>query len=197
MMRPRSKYAWVESTLTSPSQLRRVRLYVHDYVDRSGYLLIQCLFETRGYLVCGGNVQVRINKYMQVEEDLPPEPPHVHAVAESDLRPECQVVEARRVHGDQARPGQQQRQQRGQLAVRDDRDAAHHPAMEAGQEVGVDMVTIVGMENGGATGMEDVSTLVLLPILADAAIVPVIAGGGFADGRGLAAALALSDVTSQ
>ncbi len=59
------------------------------------------------------------------------------------------------------------------------------------QEVGVDMTTIVGMENGGATGMEDVSTLVLLPILVDAAKVPVIGGGGFADGRGLVAALAL------
>jgi nitronate monooxygenase len=60
-----------------------------------------------------------------------------------------------------------------------------------GQEIGADMVTIVGMENGGATGMEDVSTLVLLPILVDATRMPVLAGGGFADGRGLAAALAL------
>ncbi|MDD5093593.1 MAG: nitronate monooxygenase [Dehalococcoidia bacterium] len=60
-----------------------------------------------------------------------------------------------------------------------------------GQESGADMIAIVGTENGGATGPEDVSTLVLLPILADAAKVPVIAGGGFADGRGLVAALAL------
>ncbi len=60
-----------------------------------------------------------------------------------------------------------------------------------GQEIGADMVAIVGMENGGATGMEDVGTLVLVPVLADAARVPVIAGGGFADGRGLVAALAL------
>lgn len=60
-----------------------------------------------------------------------------------------------------------------------------------GQAVGADIVEIVGMENGGDTGAEDVSTLVLLPILADAAKVPVIAGGGFADGRGLVAALAL------
>ncbi len=60
-----------------------------------------------------------------------------------------------------------------------------------GQEIGADIVAIVGMENGGATGMEDVSTLVLLPVLANAAKVPVVAGGGFADGRGLAAALAL------
>lgn len=60
-----------------------------------------------------------------------------------------------------------------------------------GQDVGADIVTIVGVENGGATGMEDVGTLVLLPSLVDAAKVPVLAGGGFADGRGLAAALAL------
>jgi len=60
-----------------------------------------------------------------------------------------------------------------------------------GQEVGADMITIVGIENGGATGVEDVSTLVLVPILTREAKLPVIAGGGFADGRGLVAALAL------
>lgn len=60
-----------------------------------------------------------------------------------------------------------------------------------GQEVGADIVTIVGMENGGATGIEDVSTSVLVPALVDVAKVPVLAGGGFANGRGLVAALAL------
>ena len=60
-----------------------------------------------------------------------------------------------------------------------------------GQEVGADIITIVGMENGGATGMEDVSTSVLVPALVDVAKVPVLAGGGSADGRGLIAALAL------
>ena len=39
--------------------------------------------------------------------------------------------------------------------------------------------------------MDDVSTLVLVPILVNAANLPVIAGGGVADGRGLIAALAL------
>jgi len=57
--------------------------------------------------------------------------------------------------------------------------------------LGVDMLTIVGMENGGAVGPEDVSTLILVPILVDKANMPVIAGGGFADGRGLVTALAL------
>lgn len=60
-----------------------------------------------------------------------------------------------------------------------------------GQEVGADIIAIVGMENGGATGMEDIATSVLVPALVDVAKVPVLAGGGFADGRGLIAALAL------
>jgi NADH:quinone reductase (non-electrogenic) len=59
------------------------------------------------------------------------------------------------------------------------------------EEVGADIVTIVGMENGGATGMEDVGTIVMLPVLTAQAKVPVLGGGGFADGRGLVAALAL------
>jgi len=60
-----------------------------------------------------------------------------------------------------------------------------------GQEIGADIITIVGMENGGATGMEDIGTQILVPALVDVATVPVLAGGGFADGRGLVAALAL------
>jgi NAD(P)H-dependent flavin oxidoreductase YrpB (nitropropane dioxygenase family) len=59
------------------------------------------------------------------------------------------------------------------------------------EEVGADIITIVGMENGGATGTEDVGTIVLLPALTSQAKVPVLGGGGFADGRGLVAALAL------
>jgi NAD(P)H-dependent flavin oxidoreductase YrpB (nitropropane dioxygenase family) len=55
-------------------------------------------------------------------------------------------------------------------------------------EFGVDMVTVQGGEGGGHTG--SVATTVLLPQVLDAVKVPVIAAGGFADGRGLAAALA-------
>lgn len=55
-------------------------------------------------------------------------------------------------------------------------------------ELGVDMVTVQGGEGGGHTG--SVATTVLLPQVLDAVKVPVVAAGGFADGRGLAAALA-------
>jgi len=59
-------------------------------------------------------------------------------------------------------------------------------------ELGVDMVTVQGGEGGGHTG--SVPTTVLLPQVLDAVPVPVIASGGFADGRGLAAALAYGAV---
>ncbi len=55
-------------------------------------------------------------------------------------------------------------------------------------ELGVDMITVQGGEGGGHTG--SVASTVLLPQVLDTVQVPVIAAGGFADGRGLAAALA-------
>lgn len=54
--------------------------------------------------------------------------------------------------------------------------------------LGCEMVTVQGGEGGGHTGA--VPTTVLLPQVLDAVEVPVVAAGGFADGRGLAAALA-------
>ena len=58
-------------------------------------------------------------------------------------------------------------------------------------EAGVDVVVAQGVEAGGHVWGE-VSTMVLVPVVVDAvAPVPVIAAGGIADGRGLAAALAL------
>lgn len=59
------------------------------------------------------------------------------------------------------------------------------------EAVGADAVTIVGFECGGHPGMDDVTSLILVPKAAQSLRVPVIAGGGFCDGRGLAAALAL------
>ncbi len=59
------------------------------------------------------------------------------------------------------------------------------------ESLGVDAVTVVGYENGGATGLLDVTTLCLVPRVVDSVNVPVIAGGGVADGRGLMAVLAL------
>lgn len=53
---------------------------------------------------------------------------------------------------------------------------------------GADAVIVQGGEGGGHTG--DVATTVLLPQVVDAVGIPVVAAGGFHDGRGLVAALA-------
>ena len=59
-------------------------------------------------------------------------------------------------------------------------------------QLGCEMVTVQGGEGGGHTGA--VPTTVLLPQVLDAVNVPVVAAGGFGDGRGLAAALAFGAV---
>lgn len=59
------------------------------------------------------------------------------------------------------------------------------------ERIGADAVTIVGFECGGHPGMDDVTTLVLIPKAAQSVSIPVISGGGIADGRGLVAALSL------
>jgi len=60
-----------------------------------------------------------------------------------------------------------------------------------GASLGADIITVVGYENGGATGILDIGTMVMIPSVIDAVDVPVIAGGGISDGRGVAAAFAL------
>jgi len=59
------------------------------------------------------------------------------------------------------------------------------------ESVGADLVAVVGTECGGHPSMEDVTTMILLPMVTDRVRIPVIAGGGFCDGKGLVAALAL------
>jgi len=59
------------------------------------------------------------------------------------------------------------------------------------QNLGVDALSIDGFECAGHPGEDDVPGLVLLPAAADAIDIPFLASGGFGDGRGLVAALAL------
>lgn len=59
------------------------------------------------------------------------------------------------------------------------------------ERIGCDAISIDGFECAGHPGEEDVTSLVLIPLTTDAVKIPVIASGGFGDGRGLVAALAL------
>lgn len=59
------------------------------------------------------------------------------------------------------------------------------------EAAGVDAVVAEGFEAGGHNGREETTTMVLVPLVADAVKVPVIAAGGIADGRSMLAAMCL------
>lgn len=56
---------------------------------------------------------------------------------------------------------------------------------------GVDAVICEGYEAGGHKGFTELTSFTLIPMVADAVKIPVIAGGGIADARGVTAAVAL------
>lgn len=59
------------------------------------------------------------------------------------------------------------------------------------ERMGADIISIDGFECAGHPGEDDIPGLILIPAAADRVKVPLLASGGFGDGRGLAAALAL------
>jgi len=59
------------------------------------------------------------------------------------------------------------------------------------ERMGADAISIDGFECAGHPGEDDIPGLILIPAAADKVKIPMLASGGFGDGRGLAAALAL------
>ena len=59
------------------------------------------------------------------------------------------------------------------------------------ERAGVDIISIDGFECAGHPGEDDIPGLILIPAAADKVKIPLLASGGFGDGRGLAAALCL------
>jgi len=62
---------------------------------------------------------------------------------------------------------------------------------EKAQHEGVDAVTLIGFGSGGHVGMDDVASFILLPLAVERLKIPVIAGGGVCNGKGLLGSLAM------
>jgi NAD(P)H-dependent flavin oxidoreductase YrpB (nitropropane dioxygenase family) len=63
--------------------------------------------------------------------------------------------------------------------------------VQKAEEAGADAVVVSGTEGGGHSGFDQLTTFCLVPQAADAVKIPVIAGGGVVDARGLVGALSL------
>ena len=59
------------------------------------------------------------------------------------------------------------------------------------EDAGVDAIVDEGFESGGHNGREDTTTMCLIPMVAGAVKIPVIAAGGIGSGRAMLAAFAL------
>lgn len=104
-----------------------------------------------------------------------------------DAVADLQVPVVETAGGDPARV-MQQLKSRGIKVIHKCASFAH--AVKA-ERVGADAVILNGLESAGHIGQEAVPNLVLIPYASDRLKIPVIASGGFADGRGLVAALVL------
>lgn len=62
---------------------------------------------------------------------------------------------------------------------------------ESAQKLGVDAITLIGYGSGGHIGMDNVASFVMVPMAVSRLDIPVIAGGGVADGKGFLGALAM------
>ncbi|MGJ9457803.1 NAD(P)H-dependent flavin oxidoreductase [Oceanobacillus sp. CF4.6] len=62
---------------------------------------------------------------------------------------------------------------------------------EKAEKLGADIIVCEGYEAGGSNGPSELTTMTLVPLVKRAVSIPVIAAGGIADGKSMAAAMAL------
>ena len=60
-------------------------------------------------------------------------------------------------------------------------------------EAGVDAIVAEGFEAGGHNGADEITTMCLIPMIADAVNIPLIAAGGISSGKSMFAAMVLGD----
>ena len=89
------------------------------------------------------------------------------------------------------RPDEVHRAAEGRPASRSSTSCRRCAAALKAVDAGVDGLVVEGGEGGGFKNPRDVATMVLLPLVCSKVDVPVIAAGGIADGRTMAAAFAL------
>jgi NADH:quinone reductase (non-electrogenic) len=111
----------------------------------------------------------------------PPYAEYIHAIVEGGVR----IVETAGRNPEEHMPAFKA----GGIKVVHKCTSVRH-ALKA-ESIGVDAVSVDGFECGGHPGEGDVPNMILLPLAAQALTVPFLASGGIADGRGLAASLAL------
>jgi NAD(P)H-dependent flavin oxidoreductase YrpB (nitropropane dioxygenase family) len=73
----------------------------------------------------------------------------------------------------------------------DENGAPAVPAVKFAEKAGVDGVICEGFEAGGHKGFTELTSFVLIPMVSEAVRIPVVAGGGIGDARGVIAAMAL------
>jgi nitronate monooxygenase len=145
----------------------------------SGEELREAIHKTRALTVCPFSVNITLMPSMRITDEIL-----------ADFFKVCaqEKVPALEVSGRPAREYLGMMKKAGVFTMHKVGSVRHALNIE---KAGYDAVIAAGVEEGGHPLNDDVTSMVLWPRIAESVNVPVLACGGIADGRGLAAALVL------